>query len=191
MTREQATSSPPTLAYAGATAGEAIIEERDNGDVVVDLPPMTTLVYVTAITPWVFMLGFGGMLILVLLSGPRDVGGLWIFAPLVVALAGFWLWWFARHRGVRQVVKVERGVLSYANVVTGGSFWNLTAADCRRIRVRRCWWRPWTVQLQAEADVSFWSTRTHVEPVALLTATDATRLEQIAAIIRRSLYHER
>jgi hypothetical protein len=191
VTRELSESPRPrtTLGYASASyGGGVIIEELAGGDVVIDLPPVSTLVFVTMLVPWALLMVFATFMLIALFgAATRSFSGAWIVAPLGLAAAGCWLYLLARHRQVRRIVRVERGSLSYANAATGGRLISVPPSECRYIRVRRCWWRPWTVQIQGEPDVSFWSTRTNLEPVIFLIDSDRARLEQIAAMLRRAL----
>jgi hypothetical protein len=192
VTRQLAETPTPTtsapLSYASAPypAGYAL-EERANGDVVIDLPPVSTALFVTMLAPWALTLVFASLMLFALFGNPTSVTSAWVVAPLALVGAAYWLYLLARHRHVRRIIRVDAGSLSYSNAATGARLWTVAPDRCRYVRVRRCWWRPWTVQIQAQPDVSFWSTRTNLEPVILIIDTNRARLEEVAAMLRRAL----
>jgi hypothetical protein len=166
-----------------------VIQELPNGDVVIDLAPVSTSLFVAILVPWALALALATFTLLELFDTRVSLPliGLWFITPFWLAAAAYFIYEIARHRHARRVIRVEHGLLSYADATTGGSLTAVPASQCR-ICVRRGWWfRPWTVQIQAESDVSFWSRRGRSEPVVLLIDTNRAGLDQIAALLRRAL----
>lgn len=190
MTDESAQTLMLSYEPARRAAG-TVVEELPGGGVLVDLPPVSNLVFVTIFVPWVHLAWLSVVMLLVVMSGPlrdpRSPGFAWVLMPLALTSAAYTMFMLARHRGARRIIRVDGGMLSYANAATAGRVVGVPGGRCGRIRVRRCWWRPWTVQIQAEPKVSFWSRSVNYQPNILLIDTDRARLEQIASVLRRAL----
>jgi hypothetical protein len=177
MTPPPPHSPATTLSYERtSSAADAVFEVSPAGDVVtIDLPPMSNLVFATILVPWLHVIWLAMVMSLVMLSGPRPLDMIWIMVVVHLALTAgvLGMYRLARHRNARRIVRVDGGVLGYANAASGGKFVIVPGALCRRIRVRRPWFRPWTVQIQTEPGVSFLERSVTYKPQLLVIALTA------------------
>lgn len=178
------------LSYETPHRSDDVVVVSDGGELRVELGPVSSVVLVTQIASWA--IGIAGLAAALMYFGNQWRNGaikLWLVVPVAVAVDIFMIVSLAHRRRSPRIFVVRRGTLLYSNATTGDRLLAVPPEKTKRIVVRRCWWRPWMCQLDADPAVGFLSRKrgNQTSPQTMAFDTDRSKLERVAGELRRGL----